>query len=246
MMFDLCAMFVMLFALSVACREHMRLDRELSIHRRTVRVKHNPPNTYWYPAGCKCIHRASAYSGTYTVWYAALCFCIRWRLLFNTPAPPAFCSRPQLNINIRGSNMRHRVVRVIDTVIGVVFWSSVTVVVLYSAFSKHMCSKRNQMWVFVNNTPCPPPTTRDVSPRNHYAFRAIAKHLHATRLKFWELSPQTPAVPIYTTCRSTSCMWKSNAQLATERVSLMLVATIPPTIQPNGKIARTATTMAPV
>jgi hypothetical protein len=41
--------------------------------------------------------------------------------------------------------MRHRVVRVIDTVIGVVFWSSVTVVVLYSGFSKRMCSKRNDL-----------------------------------------------------------------------------------------------------
>jgi hypothetical protein len=45
MMFDLCAMFVMLFGLFVACREHARLDRELSMHQRTVRVKHNPPNT---------------------------------------------------------------------------------------------------------------------------------------------------------------------------------------------------------
>jgi len=39
--------------------------------------------------------------------------------------------------------MRHRVVRVIDTAIGVVFWSAVTVVVLYSAFSKRMCSQRD-------------------------------------------------------------------------------------------------------
>jgi len=39
--------------------------------------------------------------------------------------------------------MRDRVVRVIDTVIGLVFWSSVTVVVLYSGFSRHMCSKRD-------------------------------------------------------------------------------------------------------
>ena len=46
MMFDLCAMFVMLFGLFVALREWRILDRELSIHRRTVRVKHNSPNTY--------------------------------------------------------------------------------------------------------------------------------------------------------------------------------------------------------
>jgi len=45
MMFDLCAMFVMLFGLFVACREHARLDRELSIRPQRVRVKHNSPNT---------------------------------------------------------------------------------------------------------------------------------------------------------------------------------------------------------
>jgi len=39
--------------------------------------------------------------------------------------------------------MRHRVVRVLDLAMGVVFWSSVTVVVLYSGFSKRMCSERN-------------------------------------------------------------------------------------------------------
>jgi len=39
--------------------------------------------------------------------------------------------------------MRHRVVRVLDIAIGVVFWSSVTLVVLYSGLSKRMCSKRN-------------------------------------------------------------------------------------------------------
>ena len=148
------------------------------------------------------------------IYMPALCLCRT-----TTRAPPVFCSRPQLNINIRGSNMRHRVVRVIDTVIGVVFWSSVTVVVLYSGFSKRMCSKRNQMWVFVNNTPCPPPTTRDVSARNHYGFHAIAKYLRDTRLKLWELSPQTPTFPIYTTCRSTSCMWRWDVQFAKERAA---------------------------
>jgi len=39
--------------------------------------------------------------------------------------------------------MGHRVVRVLDIAIGVVFWSSVTLVVLYSGFSKRMCSERN-------------------------------------------------------------------------------------------------------
>ncbi len=84
----------------------------------------------------------------YAFVYGGVYFLIRAGIVLvrNNYSRPVgfFCSRPKLNINIRGSNMRHRVVRVIDTVIGVVFWSSVTVVVLYSAFSKRMCSKRNQ------------------------------------------------------------------------------------------------------
>ena len=43
MMFDLCAMIAMLFALSVACREHMRLNRDLSIHTQPVVVNPNRP-----------------------------------------------------------------------------------------------------------------------------------------------------------------------------------------------------------
>ena len=152
-MFDFCAMFVMLFALLVAIREWRILDEELSIHAEPVVVNPNRPYPIWYPAGCNYIHRASAHSGSihydtprYAFVYGGVYFCIRAFVVLvrnNYSRRPGFCSRPQLNINIRGSNMRHRVVRVIDTAISVVFWSAVTVVVLYSGFSKRMCSKRN-------------------------------------------------------------------------------------------------------
>ena len=157
MMFDLCAMFVMLLGLLVAIREWRILDRELSMHRRTVRVKHNPPNTSWYGGGCKCIwlapvrrhppaplfklirHPMLLYAVAFTFWYVpAQCLCRT-----TTRAPSVFCSRSQLNINIRGSNMTHRVVRVIDTVASVVFWSTVVMTICYSAYSKRMRSKRN-------------------------------------------------------------------------------------------------------
>ena len=43
MMFDLCAMFGMLFALSVAIREWRLLDEEFSIHTEPVLVNPNRP-----------------------------------------------------------------------------------------------------------------------------------------------------------------------------------------------------------